>query len=409
MPSGVGLEVDQPRGHAVVAGRAAIVQPLDRRVGRLGVRGGGLERLIAPARLHAARAAMGRARGSRAGSVGRLGSGWCGHRQSVSAALVRRRNASEHRLARVKTRRYKHWGWGFEDQQPSPAGAARDGSDRGRAPRAWPLERARGSRWRSTRSAARPRVRPPADARARSARATITRARRTRCGKSYIGRRQRLSRALRPSARLRRAPARRVSDVERLLEWCCGRARRRDPVRRRHLGRRWRHARTCRPRTTARSRSTCVPSIACSRSMRCRARRASRRGAAGPVLEAQLGEHGLTLRHFPQSFEYSTLGGWIATRAAGHFATVWTHIEDFVESARAITPAGVWESRRLPGSGRGRQPRPDARGLGGSARSDHRGVGARAAASRAPALGGRALSRTSPRAPSACGRSASPG
>jgi alkyldihydroxyacetonephosphate synthase len=79
-------------------------------------------------------------------------------------------------------------------------------------------------------------------------------------------------------------------------------------------------------------------------------------GALGPSLEAQLGEHGLTLRHFPQSFEYSTLGGWIATRAAGHFATVWTHIEDLVESVRAITPVGVWESRRLPGSGAGVSP-----------------------------------------------------
>ena len=73
-------------------------------------------------------------------------------------------------------------------------------------------------------------------------------------------------------------------------------------------------------------------------------------------MEAQLAEHDLTLRHFPQSFEFSTLGGWIATRAAGHFATVLTHIEDFVESTRAITPAGAWESRRLPGSGAGVSP-----------------------------------------------------
>jgi alkyldihydroxyacetonephosphate synthase len=79
-------------------------------------------------------------------------------------------------------------------------------------------------------------------------------------------------------------------------------------------------------------------------------------GAPGPVLEAQLGAHGLTLRHFPQSFELSTLGGWIATRAAGHFATVRTHIEDFVESVRALTPAGEWASRRLPGSGAGVSP-----------------------------------------------------
>jgi len=85
-------------------------------------------------------------------------------------------------------------------------------------------------------------------------------------------------------------------------------------------------------------------------------------GATGPRLEEQLKEHGLTLRHFPQSFEYSTLGGWIVTRAGGHFATRLTHIDDLVESVRAITPAGEWESRRLPGSGAG--PSPDRMMLG---------------------------------------------
>jgi alkyldihydroxyacetonephosphate synthase len=79
-------------------------------------------------------------------------------------------------------------------------------------------------------------------------------------------------------------------------------------------------------------------------------------GATGPGLEAQLGQHGLTLRHFPQSFQFSTLGGWIATRAGGHFATRYTHIDDLVESVRAVTPAGPWESRRLPGSGAGVSP-----------------------------------------------------
>jgi alkyldihydroxyacetonephosphate synthase len=79
-------------------------------------------------------------------------------------------------------------------------------------------------------------------------------------------------------------------------------------------------------------------------------------GAIGPGLEQQLGEHSLTLRHFPQSFEFSTLGGWIATRAGGHFATLYTHIDDLVESVRALTPAGAWESRRLPGSGAGVSP-----------------------------------------------------
>jgi alkyldihydroxyacetonephosphate synthase len=85
-------------------------------------------------------------------------------------------------------------------------------------------------------------------------------------------------------------------------------------------------------------------------------------GASGPRLEAQLREHELTMRFFPQSFELSALGGWIATRAGGHFATRLTHIDDLVESVRAITPAGAWESRRLPGSGAG--PSPDRLLLG---------------------------------------------
>ncbi len=85
-------------------------------------------------------------------------------------------------------------------------------------------------------------------------------------------------------------------------------------------------------------------------------------GATGPALESQLAEHGLTLRHFPQSFEFSTLGGWLATRAGGHFATVYTHIDDLVQSMRAVTPSGLWESRRLPGSGAG--PSPDRVMLG---------------------------------------------
>jgi alkyldihydroxyacetonephosphate synthase len=79
-------------------------------------------------------------------------------------------------------------------------------------------------------------------------------------------------------------------------------------------------------------------------------------GAFGPAVEAQLKPHGLTLRHFPQSFEYSTLGGWIATRSGGHFATLYTHIDDLVEALRIVTPSGVVETRRLPGSGAGPSP-----------------------------------------------------
>ena len=46
----------------------------------------------------------------------------------------------------------------------------------------------------------------------------------------------------------------------------------------------------------------------------------------------------------------------IATRSGGHFATLYTHIDDFVESVRTVTPAGTMESRRLPGSGAGPSP-----------------------------------------------------
>jgi hypothetical protein len=85
-------------------------------------------------------------------------------------------------------------------------------------------------------------------------------------------------------------------------------------------------------------------------------------GAFGPALEGQLKLHGLTLRHFPQSFEYSTLGGWIATRSGGHFASLYTHIDDLVENLRVVTPSGVIETRRLPGSGAG--PSPDRMFIG---------------------------------------------
>ena len=85
-------------------------------------------------------------------------------------------------------------------------------------------------------------------------------------------------------------------------------------------------------------------------------------GVLGPALEDQLRPHGFTLRHFPQSFRFSSLGGWIATRSGGHYATNHTHIDDFVESVRMLTPRGWWESRRLPGCGAG--PSPDRMVLG---------------------------------------------
>lgn len=85
-------------------------------------------------------------------------------------------------------------------------------------------------------------------------------------------------------------------------------------------------------------------------------------GVYGPHLEEQLKPYGLTLRYYPQSFQYSTFGGWIATRGGGHFAMLYNHIDDMVESVRAVTPRGIHDSFRLPGSGAG--PSPDRLFLG---------------------------------------------
>jgi len=87
-----------------------------------------------------------------------------------------------------------------------------------------------------------------------------------------------------------------------------------------------------------------------------------RAGTYGPALEDELRPLDLTLRHFPQSFEFSTVGGWLATRSGGHYATRFTHVDDFVQSIRVVSPSGVHESRRLPGSGAG--PSPDRLQLG---------------------------------------------
>jgi alkyldihydroxyacetonephosphate synthase len=270
-----------------------------------------------------------------------------GWRAALDRTLERK-----HRLGGVSGRRRKHWGWGFEDQQPSAeqlrasvAGlAAHLGMALGDVEEPVALE--------SVRLPA-PRIHAPAslaqicaeDAHARASHAL---------GKSYSdivrGFRGHFQHA--PDLVLR---PRDEADVERALEWCSGERVAAIPFGggtsvvggvTPNVPSSYNGAVSIDLRALDRvlevdevSRAACIQA-----------------GALGPELESQLGEHGLTLRHFPQSFEYSTLGGWIATRAAGHFATLWTHIEDFVESVRAIAPAGVWESRRLPGSGAGVSP-----------------------------------------------------
>ena len=79
-------------------------------------------------------------------------------------------------------------------------------------------------------------------------------------------------------------------------------------------------------------------------------------GALGPALEDELGRHGLTLRHYPQSFEMSTLGGWLATRAGGHYATGPTRIDELCHALSLVTPRGLLATHRHPGSGAGPEP-----------------------------------------------------
>jgi alkyldihydroxyacetonephosphate synthase len=260
----------------------------------------------------------------------------------------------------VNNRQHKHWGWGFEDQQPSLAdvraaagalavhlGVAFDGEIE--APVA--LEAV---------ALAPPRIRPPVSLRAICTDDDHARASHA-LGKSYSdvvhGFRGRFHHPPDFVARPREEV-----DLERVLEWCSG-----ERVAAIPFGGGTSVVGGVTPDVDSsyngavsidlRALDRVLEVDPISRAARIQA------GASGPVLESQLGEHGLTLRHFPQSFEYSTLGGWIATRAAGHFATLWTHIEDLVESVRAIAPSGEWASRRLPGSGAG--PSPD-RMLAGS-------------------------------------------
>lgn len=76
-------------------------------------------------------------------------------------------------------------------------------------------------------------------------------------------------------------------------------------------------------------------------------------GATGPEIESQLNAQGFMLGHFPQSFEFSTLGGWIATRSAGQNSNGYGKIEDMTQAVRAVTPAGVIETKDVPSTASG--------------------------------------------------------
>jgi alkyldihydroxyacetonephosphate synthase len=76
-------------------------------------------------------------------------------------------------------------------------------------------------------------------------------------------------------------------------------------------------------------------------------------GAFGPQIEEALAQHGLALGHHPDSFVYSTLGGWIATRSAGSHSNAYGKIEDMLVAVRVVTPTGVLETRAYPAASHG--------------------------------------------------------
>jgi alkyldihydroxyacetonephosphate synthase len=82
-------------------------------------------------------------------------------------------------------------------------------------------------------------------------------------------------------------------------------------------------------------------------------------GVAGPDLEAQLRARGFTLGHFPQSFEYSTLGGWVVTRSSGQQSRGYGRIEDLFAGGTLLAPAGELALPPFPATAAG----PDLRQL----------------------------------------------
>jgi len=82
-------------------------------------------------------------------------------------------------------------------------------------------------------------------------------------------------------------------------------------------------------------------------------------GVTGPRAEQLLGEHGFSLGHFPQSFEFASLGGYAATRSSGQDSAGYGRFDDMIRGLRAITPAGVLDLGRAPQSAAG----PDLREL----------------------------------------------
>src|SRR3546814_12897415 len=83
-------------------------------------------------------------------------------------------------------------------------------------------------------------------------------------------------------------------------------------------------------------------------------------GTPGPQIEAQLRGRGMVLGHYPQSYEFSTLGGWVVTRSSGQQSLRYGRIENLFASGRLLTPRGELRVGGVPASSAG----PDLREAG---------------------------------------------
>jgi alkyldihydroxyacetonephosphate synthase len=80
-------------------------------------------------------------------------------------------------------------------------------------------------------------------------------------------------------------------------------------------------------------------------------------GAPGPQIEEQLKAKGYVLGHLPQSWEYSTIGGWVVTRSSGQQSYRYGRIEQIFAGGKVETPKGTWVIPTIPATGAGTDPR----------------------------------------------------
>ncbi len=131
-------------------------------------------------------------------------------------------------------------------------------------------------------------------------------------------------------------------------------------------------------------------------------------GVTGPEAERLLGERGFSLGHFPQSFQFATIGGFAATRSSGQDSAGYGRFDDMVRGLRAVTPAGVLDLGRAPASAAGPGPASAAARLRGRCSGSSPGCGCGCIPSRRPPATRRGRSPTSPPAPTRCARSCRP-